>query len=105
MNAMKKLILATAAAGMLGIGSIGANTAQAQYGYYSGPGFGVGVSVGNGYFGRTWAGYPAVYPPVYVGRPYYAPTYYPSYYGGSYYPYGTYVPFYNFYHIPGVSRW
>src|SRR5262245_15639582 len=106
MNAWKKMLLAVAAAGVLAFSPIGASTAQAQYGYYYGPGYGVGVNVGNGYgyFGRTWTGYPVVYPPVYTA-PYYGPSYYPSYYGGGYYPYGTYVPFYNFYHIPGVSRW
>ena len=107
MKTFKRIILAAAAVGALAISSLGTTTAMAQYGDYYGPGFGVGVTVGNGngFFGRTWTGYPAVYPPVYTGAPYYPPVYYPPYYGGTYYPYGTYVPYYNFYHIPGVSRW
>lgn len=103
MSILKKLTLATAAAGMMMLGpiSISDNTAKADRGWRDGRGwrgdryYRRGIP-GDGWRGRSWSGYRGY-------RPYYRP-YYQPYYGGTYYsPYRTFVPWTSVYPVPGYG--
>jgi hypothetical protein len=99
LSILKKLTLATAAAGMLMLGpiSVSDNTAKAD-GWRNGRGW------NNGYYrrgipGDGWrARYRSYYGPRYYGG-YYQPYYGPYYYGPGY----SYVPWTSIYNVPGYG--
>jgi hypothetical protein len=101
MSILKKLTLATAAAGMMMLGpiSIGDNTAKADRdGWYGNRGW----NGNRGYYRRgiPGDGWRARYRGY---NPYYGGGYYRPYYRPYYSPYYSYQPWYNLYPVPGYG--